>query len=63
MEMPALRQLSKEALETLLAEKRKNLQQSRFKISQGKFPKKQIIKEDKITIARVLTLLKSKKND
>ena len=37
MEMPALRQLSKEALETLLAEKRKNLQQSRFKISQGKF--------------------------
>lgn len=61
MEMPALKQLSKEALETLLAEKRKNLQQSRFKISQGKFSKKHIIKEDKITIARVLTLLNTGK--
>jgi ribosomal protein L29 len=61
MEMTELKQLSREALKTLLAEKRKNLQQSRFKISQGKFPKKQIIKECKIVVARILTLLNTGK--
>ena len=60
MEMPALKQLSKEALEILLAEKRKELQQTRFKISQGKFPKTQMIQEIKMAIARILTILNKK---
>lgn len=60
MEKATLKQLSSQELEILLSEKRKDLQQMRFKNSQGKFPEMRKIREIKTMIARILTILNIK---
>lgn len=59
MDTSTLKQLSKEELRAMLSEKRKELQQIRFKSSQGKIQEVKKIKVIKITIARILTILQN----
>jgi len=58
-----LRSLSREELTTKLKELRKNLFELNFKRKYGKVEKPHLFREYRRDIARILTVLKEKKNE
>jgi len=60
MEQETLEKMSKKDLQTLLTNKRHELQQMRFKTAQGQFKDIRQIRKTKKNIARICTVLKGK---
>ncbi|GMX58399.1 MAG: hypothetical protein MCSN_0530 [Candidatus Microsyncoccus archaeolyticus] len=60
MKIAELKEKTEKELEMLLEEKKKKIEESRFKVAAGGIKNVKEIKENKKDIARILTILKKK---